>query len=190
MGMAEAASVTQLLRHWQERPDDPDAGNRFARAVYAELRRLAAAQLRRETHTAPSPTDLVHDIWLRLDASQLHGDSRRQFFRVAALAMRNLLVDRARERLAQKRGAGVECVSLRWAEAEAAFSDPRLIDLDAALERLRRDHPRHAQVVELRCFAGLELAQIGETLGISLATVKRDWAFANAWLSDALGDGA
>lgn len=184
------ASVTLLLQQWRTNPDDRAAADRFAAAVYAELHRLAAARLRGESGTTFSATELVNELWLGLDVTALRGENRSQFFCVAALAMRHLLVDRARERLAQKRGAGAVALSLRWAEQEATFDDTRLIDLDAALEGLRRNHPRHADVVQLRCFGGLELAEIAAALEVSLATVKRDWAFASAWLADAMRESA
>lgn len=184
------ASVTSLLQQWRTNPEDRIAADRFATAVYAELHRLAVARLRGESGTAFSATELVNELWMRLDVTALHGENRSQFFCMAALAMRHLLVDRARERLAQKRGAGAVAISLRWAEHEATLDDTRLLDLDAALEGLRRAHPRHADVVQLRCFGGLELAEIAAALDISLATVKRDWTFANAWLADAMRESA
>ena len=190
MDQASDASVTQLLQQWQAAPADAGASARLAAAVYGQLKRLAAARLRQEAHTLSTPTDLVHEAWLRIDAAALSVDSRAHFFRVASLAMRNFLVDRARARLAAKRGAGAERVSLRWADAEAGFDDARLVDLDRALERLRRDHPRPAEVVQLRCFGGLELSEVATALDVSLATVKRDWSFANAWLTDAMGAAA
>ena len=181
------ASVTQLLRAMQQSPDDPQTAARLAEAVYAQLRQIASMRLQQEAHTLSSPTDLVHEAWLRLDASALRAESRAHFFRIASVAMRNHLVDRARARLAQKRGAGAERVSLRWAETEAEFDEQALIDLQQALSTLREAHPRPADVVELRCFGGLELTEIATLLEVSLATVKRDWTFASAWLGDALG---
>lgn len=184
------SSLTLLLERWQSDPDNRQAASRLAAAVYSQLRQLAASRLRQEPHTVSTPTDLVHELWLRLEPSALRADSRAHFFKLASLSLRHLLVDRARERLAAKRGGGVECVSLRWASNDASFTDPRLLDLDAALERLRREHARHADVVQLRCFAGLALEEIGEVLDISLATVKRDWTFATAWLADAMREDA
>lgn len=186
MDDVQEASITALLQRWQADPQDRKAASEVADAVYAQLRQLAAARLRNEPDTVSTPTDLVHELWLRLDPSGLRTDSRAHFFRVASTILRNILVDRARERLAQKRGGGVECLSLRWASSDASFTDARLLDLDGALERLRREHARHADVVQLRCFGGLALEEIGEALGTSLATVKRDWTFAAAWLADAM----
>jgi len=182
--------LTQLLRQWRERPDDPEPAGRVAAAVYAQLKRLASNRLRNEAHTLSGATDLVHEAWLRLDPAAVELESRLHFFRLASLAMRSVLVDRARARLAQKRGGGAERVSLRWAQDHADFDDARLLDLAAALERLQRDHPRHADVVQLRCFGGLELTEVAAALGVSLATVKRDWRFATAWLTDAMADRA
>ncbi len=190
MGAAQEASITGLLQRWQANPQDRRAASDMAAAVYTQLRQLAAARLRHEPDTVSTPTDLVHELWLRLDPSGLRTDSRAHFFRTASTILRHILVDRARERLAQKRGGGAECVSLRWASSDASFTDPRLLDLDVALERLRREHARHAEVVQLRCFGGLALEEIGEVLGTSLATVKRDWIFAAAWLADAVREEA
>lgn len=190
MDVSQGTSITTLLQRWQADPQDRDVASAMAQAVYAQLRQLAAARLRSEPDTVSTPTDLVHELWLRLDPARLRTDSRAHFFRVASTILRNILVDRARERLAQKRGGGVECVSLRWASSDASFTDVRLLDLDGALERLRREHTRHAEVVQLRCFGGLALEEIGEALGTSLATVKRDWAFAAAWLADAMREDA
>lgn len=182
------SSITALLQQMQQRPGDAATASRFASAVYASLRRLAGDRLRSEPDTISSATDLVHEFWMQLDITALRADSREHFFRTASTVMRHLLVDRARARLSQKRGAGAESVSLRWADAQVdrRFDDVRLLDLDVALERLHHDHPRPAEMVVLRCFGGMELGEIGEVLGISLATVKRDWTFANAWLANAM----
>src|SRR5690606_16992547 len=114
---------------------------------------------------------------------------RGQFFRLASVVMRSFLVDQARERMARRHGGGQLRVTLSLADAEAggeAWPDQRLLDFDRALEQLGRQHPRAAETIALRCFGGMTLEEIAECGGSSLATVKRDLAFARAWLTDAL----
>jgi RNA polymerase sigma factor (TIGR02999 family) len=123
----------------------------------------------------------VHEAFFRLaDQKQLDWRDRAQFFGLASTCMRRVLVDRARARSAAKRNP--EGFAVVAAGAAGATSPEELLDLDRALERFAVSHPRLAQVVEMRYFAGLELAEIAEVLGISERTVKRDWAFARAWL--------
>ncbi len=179
-------ATTQCLLDWQARPHDPGVAERLARAVYGQLREIAAARLRREQAQPFTPTELVHETWLRLKPPGEALSGREQFYKLASTAMRNLLVDQARERLADKRGGGQVRITLSLADREHGFSDERLLDLDRALARLAVDHPRPAQVVTLRSFGGLELTEVAQALAVSLATIKRDWAFACAWLADAL----
>lgn len=184
--MLTSATMTQCLREWQAQPNDADIASRLASAVYAQLREIAAARLRRETAQPFTPTELVHETWIRLKPPGEALANRDQFFKLASTAMRHLLVDQARERLAAKRGGDRIRVTLPLAERDMGFTDERLLDLDRALARLATDHPRHVEVVTLRCFGGLALEDIAETLGASLSTVKRDWTFACAWLADAM----
>jgi len=153
--------------------------------VYEELRRQAKRALRREGdgHTLQA-TALVHEAWLRLDG-QHHArwESRTQFLAVAAQMMRRVLVDHARTRLAQKRGGGEVLVSLSDANNAAAPSNSvDVLALDDALARLAIMDPRKARLVELRYFAGLSIPEAAATLGVSLATVGREWAVARMWL--------
>ena len=168
---------------------DPDAKRRLLELVYDDLRVLAAAYLGRERgeHTL-QPTALVHEAYLRL-IGQERADirSRTHFFAVAALSMRRVLVDHARGRLSSKRGGGRTRVE-PTDEVALPWEDPgELLDLDLALAKFARTHPRQAQVVELRFFGGLSLEEIGATLGLSRETAKLDWRFARAWLSNELG---
>ena len=152
--------------------------------LYQELKRAARRQLARERggHTLQT-TALVHEAYLRLvDQRRAEWREREHFLAVAAIAMRRVLVDYARARAADKRAherltlsAGAE----EPGEADSAFD---LLDLDLALDRLARDYPRPARVVELRFFGGLETAEIARLLAVGERTVKRDWAFARAWL--------
>lgn len=152
--------------------------------VYQELRRRAAAYLRRERvgHTL-QPTALVHEAYLRLvpqdHAAWAH---RGQFFGVASQMMRRILVDRARGRHATKRSGRWARVTLVDAIAQRQPVEVDVLDLDDALTELSTFDPRKSQVVELRFFGGLSLDEIGDALGISLATVEREWQAARAWL--------
>jgi RNA polymerase sigma factor (TIGR02999 family) len=159
--------------------------------LYDELHRLAEAYLRREDpgHTL-QPTALVHEAYLRLiDQRRVDWRNRAQFLGVAAGIMRRILVDHARGRAARKRGGGAEAVSLSLVEAPSGRPEVELIALEQALEQLTARDPRKAQVVELKFFGGLSAREIAEVMGISDATVEREWAFARAWLYTAI-DGA
>jgi RNA polymerase sigma factor (TIGR02999 family) len=182
--MAEAGAepeVSALLAAWGA--GDARALDALVPRVYGNLRRLARRQLRREApgHTLQS-SDLVHEAFLRLQAQdRVQWRSRGHFLAVAARAMRRLLVDHARRKAAQRRGGGARRLDL---DDVVVALDPRvdLLDLDRALERLEALDPRQASLVELRYFAGLTVAETAELLGVSTATVDRDWAMARAWL--------
>jgi RNA polymerase sigma-70 factor (ECF subfamily) len=152
--------------------------------VYDDLRRVAAAQMRREAagHSL-QPTALVHEVYLRLiDQRKVEWRSRVHFFGVAAGLMRRILVDHARARLAGKRGGGRQRLTLAGDEAAAS---PRTIDILAlheALERMAEFNPRQARIVELRYFGGLTIEDAAAVLGISDATLVREWTIAKAWL--------
>ena len=172
--------VTTLLQAWSE--GNAAARDRLMPYVYAELRRRAAGQLRRERrgHTL-RPTDLVHETYLRLIEQNPAWQNREQFFAVASTLMRRILVDHARHRAAAKRGGGLR-VTLDEGAAAAPVAEPDLLDLDAALDELSQLDARQASLVELRFFGGLEIAEAARALGVSLATANRDWAMAKAWL--------
>jgi RNA polymerase sigma factor (TIGR02999 family) len=184
MTHARDAQVTRLLEAWQR--GDARAGDELVPLVYGQLRRLAAVKLRRErgSHTLQA-TALVHEAWLRL--MKQHGatwQNRGQFFAVAAQAMRRILVDHARRRLAGKRGEGVEPVDLDRLSNVLSHSlpDDRLVAVDEALERLAALDDRQARIVDLRFFGGFSIEETADALEISPATVKREWATARAWL--------
>jgi RNA polymerase sigma factor (TIGR02999 family) len=175
--------VTLLLRRIRE--GQSGAEDQLIRLVYHELRRIAGACMRDERpgHTL-QPTALIHEAWLRLaDQSQVEWRDRAHFFGLAARMMRRILVDHARARLADKRGAGAVVLSLDWVEID---SSPRKLDeilaVDEALARLRQLDPQQAQIVEMHYFAGMTVKETAEALGISPRTVDREWAFASAWL--------
>jgi RNA polymerase sigma factor (TIGR02999 family) len=177
------SDVTGILSAIEQ--GDPHAAEQLLPLVYDELRRLAAARLAQEgPGLTLQATALVHEAYLRLvDVEQAqHFNSKGHFFAAAAEAMRRILVDGARRRGAQKRGGGLERVSLPELAEPAAGEPVDLLALDEALGRLEALHPDKAQVVKLRFFAGCTLEQTAQALGIARATAERHWAWARAWL--------
>ena len=174
--------VTLLLD--RARQGDRDAGEQVYGLMYGELRQLAARLLFREQagHTLP-PTALVHEAYLKLmgDAAP-ELNNRAHLMGVAARAMRQVLVEHARRRLAAKRGGGEAVVTLIEEIAPAAMPTEQLLALDEALRRLDTLSPRLRQVVECRFFAGLTEDETAVVLGVTTRTVQRDWARARAWL--------
>lgn len=152
--------------------------------VYDELRQLARAQLRRESTPPLEPTALVHEVYLRMVDQTVAGVEDRTHFRaLCSRVMRQILVDHARRRDAQKRDAAREetlATALEPSEPDGARLS--ILELDEALEQLAELDARKARVVELRCFGGLEMAEIATALAVSLRTVEADWYFARAWL--------
>lgn len=178
--------ISQLLQHWSA--GDQTARERLLPLVYDELRRLARGYLNRErgNHTL-QPTALVHEAFLRMiEQEQVSWQSRAQFFGLAARLMRNILVDHARQHNAEKRGGGVIAVTLGAADRIGSAPDVNVIALDDALQSLATSLPQHAQLVELRYFGGLTIEETAKVLGVSHATVERDWVFARAWLKKEL----
>ena len=181
------ADVTQLLD--AAAAGDPRAAEELLPLVYDELRKLAAARMAEEAagHTL-QPTALVHEAYLRLvgGSQPQEWSSRGHFFAAAAEAMRRVLVNRARDKGRLKRGGGVRRVSLdNLSDAAAAPADD-LLDLDEALDRLAAAYPECAELVKLRFFAGLTLGEAAAALGIARRTADDRWAFARAWLFNAL----
>jgi RNA polymerase sigma-70 factor (ECF subfamily) len=169
-------------------PQGPDI-DVLAPAVYDELRRLAAALMRRERPGQTlQPTGLVHEAYLRLARAGAPWTDQKHFIGIAGRSMRQILVERARSRGAQKRWAGLDRVTLTDTIAAAAREDAMLPALDAALTRLETLDPEYARIVELRYFMGLSVDETAEALGVSPATLKRRWAMARAWLLRELAD--
>jgi RNA polymerase sigma factor (TIGR02999 family) len=180
--------ITVLLHAWTE--GDSGARDRLMLLVYEDLRRRAAGYLRRERrgHTL-QPTALVHEAYLKLvDQRRAAWRNRAQFFGVAAEIMRRILVDRARAHQAAKRSGHWVRVTLDPGVAAVDPVDVRVLDLDRALDEFAAIDPRKSRIAELRFFGGLSLEETGEVLGLSLATVERDWQVARAWLFNALSD--
>jgi RNA polymerase sigma factor (TIGR02999 family) len=176
-----ADSIPHLLQAWRQ--GDQTAYDRLFPLVYAELRRLARAQLRRE-HPGHSlqPTVLVHEVYLRLVDAEIDWRDRTHFLSVAARVMRRILVEHARAKSARKRGGAEQRVTLTGTIAATDSSPVDVLVLDGAMERLRTLDARQADVVELSYFGGLTYAEIGEVLKVSEATVDRDLRHARAWL--------
>jgi RNA polymerase sigma factor (TIGR02999 family) len=184
---APPGAVTALLR--RAGAGEPQAADQLFALVYDELRRLADAVRRGRAGDTLSSTALVHEAYLRLvPAAGRAPHDRAHFFALAARAMRHVLVDAARERLAAKRGGGGPLVTLDEGAAAVPAPDARLVALDEALRRLAALDARQARVVEYRYFAGLTAEEAGLLLGVSAPTVKRDWRAARAWLAAGLDD--
>lgn len=177
----DAAAIEQLLRDWRE--GDASALDKLVPIIYGELRRLARSQLRRDPAArSMQPTVLVHEAYLQLLGARVDWQDRTHFLSVAARVMRRVLVQRARARQRLKRGG--DDVRVTFTEALAAHYEDRvgILGLDRALQRLGAIDERQARVVELCYFGGLTYPEIGQTLGISEATVHRDLRHARAWL--------
>ena len=182
MNETSPSQVTQLLVSWGN--GNQQSLEALIPLVYDELRRQARRYLRRERpdHTLQS-TALVHEAYVKLiDQRQATWHNRSQFFGVAAQLMRRILVDHARSRGAIKRGAGVTKLAIAEEVAALEMRNVDLISLDASLKQLEQMDPQQARIVELRFFSGLSIEDTADALGISTATVKRDWALAKAWL--------
>jgi RNA polymerase sigma factor (TIGR02999 family) len=183
--------ITELLRQWQD--GDSGAGALVVAQTYGELRRIARAHMRHERFAESlGATGLLHEAYLRLLRNGPGTvENRQAFFRVMAAEMRHRLVDRARRRRAVKRGGGAAFEPLGdepvAVESTDPLADPAALDrLDRALEQLVSSEPRAARVVQLRFLAGMSNEEAAAELGVSPRTVKRDWAFARAWLAAAI----
>lgn len=181
--------VTTLLQAWGA--GDAPAREAIIPLVYAELHRRAAALMRRERgcHTL-QPTALVHEAYLRLiDQRRTSWQNRAQFFGIACALMRRVLIDHARRRQAAKGPGQWQRVTFDTQVAGLSPPDVDVLDLDAALTRLAGFDPRKSRIAELRFFVGLSLEETAHVLGVSVATVERDWQVARAWLYQALKEG-
>lgn len=185
---AERHEITRLLARWAR--GDVEAKEPLLAVVYDELRRLAGSLLRGERagHSL-QPTELVHEVYLKLDASALPDfEDRRHFFGIAARAMRQLLVDHALANARQKRLDPGLKLPLELAEnTPTPGGDEEVLAVHEALDWLAAGHPRYAKVVELRYFGGFSLEETAAILGIGRATAARDWALARALLQERMG---
>jgi RNA polymerase sigma factor (TIGR02999 family) len=184
-------AVTLLLE--QVAAGDSRAAGELLPLVYDELRKLAGSRLAKErANMTLQPTALVHEAYMRLVGSaDVRWNGRGHFFGAAALAMRRILVERARQRAQIKRGGGLGRVDLT--QDVVATEEPdatEMLALDDALDRLKAYDPRKAEIVMLRFFSGLTVEEVGASLGLSVSQVKTDWAYARAWLHRELFKGA
>jgi RNA polymerase sigma factor (TIGR02999 family) len=162
---------------------DAQAAEKLLPLVYEELRRLAAARMARE---APGqtiqPTALVHEAWLRLAGAGQNWNGREHFFRAAAEAMRLILVDRARQRAAEKRGGNPKRTEFSDSKIQGVQNDEQILAIHEALDQFALRDPVSAERVKLRYFVGLSMGEAAESLGLPLRTAQRQWTFAKAWL--------
>lgn len=185
MDPGATSEVSHLLR--QLRGGDKEAESDLYSAVYDELRAIAARQLSRERpeHTLQT-TALVNEAYLRLRERNSGWRNREHFFAAAAKMMRQVLIDHARSRMAEKRGGQQRLVALNEGLVYSDDQCESMVELNVALQRLERRDRRTSWVVELHCFGGLSLNQIARLLGVSSRTVKREWNFGRAWLRSQL----
>ena len=189
MQVSGAGDVTALLSAWRD--GDEAAGRALMAEVYGQLRRLAGSCLRDEMHPCTlQPTVLVNELYLTLfSRAPVACENRLHFLHLAARQMRRLVIDHARQRRSLKFGGDVPKMALDEARDQGITVDGQLADLDEALERLEKLDARAGKVVELRFFGGLTEAETAEVIGLSVATVKRDWEFARSWLLAQLAAG-
>ncbi len=180
--------ITQLLNAIDS--GDPKAANELLPLVYSELRRLASAKMAKEKPGQTlQATALVHEAWIKLSGGkQQTWNDRQHFFRAAAEAMRRILVDRARQRLAAKRGG--QPIRTELTDSKQGFGpmdDEQVLALNDALEALKLRDPQAAELVHLRFFAGLKMSEAAEIAGVSARTAERNWAHTRAWLRKEMG---
>ena len=182
-----SSETTQLLRAWAN--GDESALERLTPRVYLELRRLAGRCMNnRQGGQTLQTTALVHEAWLRLiDLKTVDWRDRAHFFACSAQVMRRILLDRARRRVAAKRGGGAPRINLEEVPDLSSRRASEMIALDDALTALAGTQPRKARIVELRFFAGLSVEETAEVLRVSADTVLRDWKLARLWLRAELG---
>lgn len=178
------SDITQLLNSVGQ--DHADLQDELLTHIHQDLRKVAANMMAREApgHTLQA-TALVHEAWMRIvgiDGSVWQ--NRAHFFAAAGEAMRRILIEQARRRQASRRGGGQEVLELDGLEIASAVTDDEALDVNDALDKLAAEHPRKAELVKLRYFAGFSLAQAADALAISEPTAKRDWSYARAWLGD------
>lgn len=187
MRLRNTRTASQLGPAAGQAQEDRQALDYLFSVTYEELRRLASSVKRGDANATLSPTALVNEAWLKLaNSPAVATTSRLHFKRIAARAMRQVLVEAARRRNACKRG-GPEAAVITFDESLGETScGPELLALDAALEELNRMHPRQAMMVESRFFGGLEVSEVASLLNVSEATILRDWRAAKAWLAHEL----
>jgi RNA polymerase sigma factor (TIGR02999 family) len=176
------SNVTSILGAVEN--GDPKAGDQLLDLVYDELRRLAASKMARENPGQTlQPTALVHEAWLRLVTSKNpRFENRAHFFSAAAEAMRRILIERARSKLAQRHGGGFKWTNLDDKDLAAPDTDEQILAVHEVLDNFAKQHPLQAEVVKLRYFVGMTHEETAKALGISVATVTNYWTFARTWI--------
>lgn len=182
MSAEESKSVSRMLAAAAR--GDQEAARDLLPLVYEELRRLARARLKRvPPGQTLQPTALVHEAYLRVVRDGDPGwDGRGHFFAAAARAMRDIIVEQARRKMALKRGGGLRRIDAEHAEAIIEPPSDEVLAVDEAVQRLEKDDPRKGQIVNLRYFARLTTAETATALGVSVGTVEREWRYIRAWL--------
>ena len=183
------SDVTRILHSIES--GDQQAAEQLLPLVYAELRKLAAAKMARESpNQTLQPTALVHEAWLRLTGDEnVKWQGRAHFFGAAAEAMRRILIDNARRKQARRHGGGQQRVDIAEIEVAAPGKEQELLDMNEALEKFAGIDKSKAELVKLRYFAGLTIEESAEVLGISTPTAKRWWTYVRAWLYREMGTG-
>jgi RNA polymerase sigma factor (TIGR02999 family) len=188
--MGDPAEVTMLIA--RAAGGDAKASEDLLPLLYDELRALARGHMSRERNEGTlQPTALVHEAYMRLlggDGADIKWENRAHFFGAAALAMRRILVERARSRNRIKRGGGLQRAELREDAIGAEPEAEEVLALDAVLDKLREMDPRKHEVVMLRYFAGLSIEETARAMNLSAATIKNEWTFAKAWLRRAIAE--
>lgn len=176
------SDVTQLLSAIDA--GDPNAADQLLPLVYEELRKVAVVRMANEKASQTlQPTALVHEAWLKIAGEgQEHFANRRHFFKAAATAMQQILIDKARRKQRLKHGANQIGEELHESRIAVAMQSEELLAVDEALAALAREDPEAAEVVQMRYFVGMTVPEIADALGLSPRTVDRHWAFARAWL--------
>ncbi len=184
---ASQMPITQLLQRWGA--GDVDARTELLGLVYQQVHKIAERAIRAEPGATLSPTELSNEALLRLLVSDADFQDRKHFFSVIATATRQVLIDAARKRMAQKRGGASLHLSLEHANDVQIDRDPDtvLLRLDQALAQLAAEHPRRGQLIEMLYFGGFTQAQLAQATDLSITTVERDVRFAKAWLKKFVG---
>jgi len=181
--MAELTQILQAVERGEE-----NSSERLLPLVYDELRRLATIKMSRESeHQTLQPTALVHEAWLRLAAAEeAQWQNRGHFFAAAAEAMRRILIERARRRSRLKHGGGQVRLDIQELELADTTPDEKVLLINEALERFQTEDPEKARVVVLKFFGGLTNREVAESLNVTERTIERQWAYAKAWLFNAI----
>jgi RNA polymerase sigma factor (TIGR02999 family) len=184
--MNRADDLTQLLNRLSG--ERHVAADQLLPLVYQELRRVAAQKMARETPGQTlQATALVHEAWMRVGGENQSWENRAHFFGAAAEAMRRILIDRARSKRAERHGGGQERIDVDEVEIVAPVQDEELLAVHDSLDQFAAHDAQKAELVKLRYFAGLTIAEAADVLGISVPTAKRHWAYARAWLFREIG---